>query len=87
MPFAVLVCIELPFLAIMGTIMLFLLLVSLSVASLSVEFLTVRLGLVSPHQAPLQARPTKEKHKTVKTVKSQSNNRFDFALFSLFAQS
>jgi hypothetical protein len=33
-------------------------------------FLTVRLGLVSLYQAPLQARPTKEKHETVKRLNS-----------------
>jgi hypothetical protein len=31
-------------------------------------FLTVRLGLVSPHQAPLQAQRIKEKHETVKML-------------------
>jgi hypothetical protein len=31
-------------------------------------FLTGRLGLVSLYQAPLQARPIKEKHKTVKRL-------------------
>jgi hypothetical protein len=29
-------------------------------------FLAVRLGLVSPHKAPLQAQRIKEKHETVK---------------------
>jgi hypothetical protein len=33
-----------------------------------VIFLTIRLGLVSPHQVRKQERPTKEKHKTVKSL-------------------
>ena len=37
--------------------------------SLDSIFLTVRLGLVSPHQAPLQAhKHIKEKHETIKRL-------------------
>jgi len=36
--------------------------------SVLLTFLTVRLGLVSLYQEPLQARLTKEKHETVKRL-------------------